>query len=200
MGPLPLTHGEAVSRLLPQPDPIDMGLDAVELIMETEEIFGITITDAQAASIVSVSDFISLVQKAVGSTDIDRPCLSQLAFHHIRLALTRATKAPRSRIKLTTSIKSLFPPPRRNQTWLHFQRLVTPLKLAHPSDSLLLWMPGTVANLIRMELVRNALILTANRDWTHQEVRQVVRMLVSEYSESHRFYDHTRLVQDLGLG
>jgi hypothetical protein len=176
-----------------------MGLDAVELIMETEEIFGITITDAQAASIVSVSDFISLVQNAVDSKDIDRPCLCQHAFHRIRLALTRATKTPRSRIKLTTSIKSLFPPPRRNQTWLHFQRLITPLKLDHPSDSLLLWMPGTVADLIRMELVRKALILTANHDWSHQEVRQIVRMLVSDYSGSHRFRDHARLVQDLGL-
>lgn len=63
-----------------------MGLDTVELVIEVEESFGISIGDEDAPGIVTVGDLFEYVLERVGS----RPtlCLTSLAFYRLRRAIT----------------------------------------------------------------------------------------------------------------
>jgi len=57
-----------------------MGLDAVELVMDVEDRFGITITDAEATSIRTVGDLVELCRQRIVAIDATRcrslPCFT----------------------------------------------------------------------------------------------------------------------------
>jgi acyl carrier protein len=65
-----------------------MGLDAVEILMEVEEAFDITLEDALAEKILTPGDLIECVLNKVGRADASS-CLTQRAFNLSRAALLR---------------------------------------------------------------------------------------------------------------
>lgn len=176
-----------------------MGLDAVELILDVEETFGISITDGDAAGIRTPADLICLIQQSVRSEKKNRPCITQRSFYRIRTALVKATACRRKSIRLNTRIKSLFPRPVRNNRWHLLQRQLASLRLAHPDDSIFPWFPGTVSDLVNRDVRSKAASLRQSRDWSHDEIRQITRLLISEFTGSHRFSDHHEFVRDLGM-
>lgn len=176
-----------------------MGLDAVELILDVEETFGISVSNGQASGIRTPGDLILLIQNSVQSDKKVRPCITRQSFHHIRSALIKATGCRRKTIRLNTRIKSLFPLPGRNHRWLTLQRQLAPLRLAHPNDSIFPWFPGTVSDLVKQDVRHKSAILKKNEDWSHDEVRQITRLLISEFTGHHRFSDHDKFVRDLGM-
>ena len=91
-----------------------MELDAVELVIAVEEAFGIAIPDAEAAAMVTPAHLISHVQRAVGSTQDWRACISLRAFHRVRASLMRSIGVSRSEVALQTRISALFPGSRRS--------------------------------------------------------------------------------------
>ena len=176
-----------------------MGLASVELILDCEETFGITISDGSASEIRTPADLFHEIQRAVHSTDQRRACISQISFHRIRSALRKATDIPRSQISLHSKIRKLFPPATRNHSWRSFQRHLAPLQLRHPDQSFFWNPPRTISDLVTLEIRRRASLLTFNQDWTHLEVRQVTRVLLSYHTDKARFADTDLLVQDLGF-
>ncbi len=50
-----------------------MGLDAVEIILRTEELFAIAIGDDEAGAVRTVGDFYNLICAKVGVTPISSP-------------------------------------------------------------------------------------------------------------------------------
>src|SRR5687767_9969578 len=63
-----------------------MGLDAVELIMETESTFGISIDDGAAERLSTVGDLFAHVALQIRVCETAR-CLSQVSFYKLRNAL-----------------------------------------------------------------------------------------------------------------
>ncbi len=60
-----------------------MGLDSVELLMDVEDHFEITITDSEAEKIVTVNDFVECVYQKVEIKPSNR-CLSQIIFYRLK--------------------------------------------------------------------------------------------------------------------
>jgi acyl carrier protein len=89
-----------------------MGLDAVEIVMKVEETFDIAIADSEAEKIVTPGQLIDLIQSKVERTD-HAACLTQRAFYRLRASLVRQLGVHRSKIKLETSLATLFPRPNR---------------------------------------------------------------------------------------
>jgi acyl carrier protein len=93
-----------------------MGLDGVEIVMEIEEAFGISIPDAEAGEIVTVGNLYDCVAKRVN----EQPragCATASAFYRVRSSLMKMTNLERRDLRPTTSLMQLFPVGDRSARW-----------------------------------------------------------------------------------
>lgn len=177
-----------------------MGLDYVEIVLAVEETFGISIPDREAATLITPARLIAHVQQAVESKPVLRPCLSQRAFHRIRAHLCEVTRLPSKEIRLETRIDCLFPKDDRRQRWDAF-RSVTGLQ-SLPNLTFgrgTLFSPKIVKDLVSHEVSAMSETLRASGSWTDQEVRSVVRLIISEQLGIKHFEDSDEFVRDLGV-
>lgn len=177
-----------------------MGLDSVELVLAVEETFGISIPDGDASTLITPALLISYVQRAVSSKPVQRPCLSQRAFHRVRSSLCEVTEFSRSDIRLETRIDHLFPKSDRQQRWDTFA-VVTGLR-SLPRLTLgrgTLFAPKLVRDIVSFEIGAMSETNRVTGDWTDQEVRSVVREIISEQLGIKRFNDTDEFVRDLGV-
>lgn len=177
-----------------------MGLDSVELVLAVEETFGISISDEDAAHMITPALLISHVQRAVLSAPVQRPCLSQRAFHRIRNGICNVTNFPRSEVRLDTLINHLFPKAERHQRWNDFRSFAGIQRLPNLTFGRgSLFSPKRVRDLIPLAITSMAEEFRSTRDWTHQEVRSVVRLIITEQLGIKNFNDDDEFVRDLGL-
>ena len=100
-----------------------MGLDSVELVMAIEEKFGITISDEEACSILTVGDMHQCVVSKLNMSD-KSSCLSQRAFHLLRQHALSQFGIPRRRFRPDTELGTVIPKAKRRQQWALFQHNV----------------------------------------------------------------------------
>ncbi|MBI3467190.1 MAG: hypothetical protein HY000_29610 [Planctomycetes bacterium] len=103
-----------------------MGLDGVELVLETEETFGIEIPDRDAQKIMSVGQLIRYVQshahQASGSF-----CRTSHIFYQFRQELMKLLPLDRRAIRPSAKIEDLIPRTRRRLAWKKLQAAGMPL-------------------------------------------------------------------------
>ena len=132
-----------------------MGLDTVELVMEVEESFGITIPDADAEKIQTVGQLYRYVlSKMDGPTLVTSGCLSAAAFYRLRRRLMGRFRVERRRIRPASALDDLIPKRRRRAEW---QQLGEDLgwrlpELHRPDWVWLMWL-AAVIGLAAMEIV-----------------------------------------------
>ncbi len=85
-----------------------MGLDGVELIMDLEEEFGVSLPDADLAACRTPRDMIDLIWSKVQGMS-EPACKSQRAFYALRRAVVETLKVRRGSVRPTTPICSLIP-------------------------------------------------------------------------------------------
>jgi len=103
-----------------------MGLDAVELVIRTEDEFSISISDDEAAAAITVGDLYRLVLSKV---DVSPGCLTSKAFYITRRALVDALGVPRRSIRPSTRLSPLLTDEMRKQQWAQIRHS---LRLAMP--------------------------------------------------------------------
>jgi acyl carrier protein len=112
-----------------------MGLDGVELIIEIEEHFGVTISDAESQEIVTVGDMLSLINARVEGSRQSR-CHAFEAFLQVRRFIRDFLQEPKRRMRPSDQIASIIPWHRRREFWLSLNKLFrtwpTPLRLPQP--------------------------------------------------------------------
>lgn len=129
-----------------------MGLDTVELVMEFEETFGITIPNRDAESLLTIGDVVRYVLSRV---EISRsaPCLTAWAFYRLRRALIVEASAERGRVRPGASLEDLLPRRHRRTLWVRLGRAadvpLPPLVLPGPVRvgffaALFVWVVGTL--------------------------------------------------------
>jgi acyl carrier protein len=96
-----------------------MGLDLVELVMDVEDSFGITIADSDAEKIQTVGQLYQYVRQRLGQRSIT-PCPTATAFHRVRLALGDAGVARREDVRLHLDLTGW--PDASPQAWEFFLR------------------------------------------------------------------------------
>jgi hypothetical protein len=99
-----------------------MGLDLVELVMEIEEAFGMSIPDRDAAGLETVGqvyDYI-LEHRFQGKQEA---CMSNITFYKIRRALTSVLHIPRNDVRVATALENLIPD-RRRRSWFDLEKSI----------------------------------------------------------------------------
>lgn len=122
-----------------------MGLEGVEIVMAVEERFGVAIEDSDAEKLLTPRDLIDCVMRKVGYTD-HAQCLTQRAFHRLRVSLMRKFGLKRNQIKPATLLAALFPRRDRReriQEILDDLGIVKPIELVRPG-----WLHKTIVALI----------------------------------------------------
>jgi acyl carrier protein len=105
-----------------------MGLDSVEILVNVENAFGITITNYEAEKIATVGDIHSIVWRSIQGRQSMR-CKSQQLYYKLRHALITRLKVDKDAIELNASLNEIFPKVNRR---LLYRRLEKQLQLKLP--------------------------------------------------------------------
>jgi hypothetical protein len=103
-----------------------MGMDAVELILRTEDEFSISISDDEAASAFTVGGLYDLI---LSKLDTSPGCLTSKAFYLTRRALVESLGVPRRSIRPGTRLSPILPDELRRAQW---QQIRNQIGLAMP--------------------------------------------------------------------
>ncbi len=93
-----------------------MGLDAVEIVMQTEERFGIEISDYDASQIRTVGEFYSLVLRNLAAPNSAR-CLTAMAFYRLRRAFIDVMGIDRRQFHPQRPFRELVPVRQTRRAW-----------------------------------------------------------------------------------
>jgi acyl carrier protein len=108
-----------------------MGLDAVELIMDIEDAFDISISDAQATRIRTVGElFDSIVEQHRDVATARNVCLSGATFYLIRRTVCAELGLNPKTVRPTVTLESSIPRNHRGEIWAALQSSLK-LKLPH---------------------------------------------------------------------
>jgi len=94
-----------------------MGLDGVELVMEVEEAFAITIADDEASAVRTVGDLHDLVLGKLSADPRSHRCASAAAFYRLRRAQVARFGHDRRDIRPRGRMDDLVPVHRRRASW-----------------------------------------------------------------------------------
>jgi acyl carrier protein len=97
---------------------VTVGLDTVELVMEIEEAFDITIPDAEAEKILTIGDLYRYVLMRLGGPMPGTSrCLSAATFYRLRRKLMSELRVERRRILPASALDDLIPEADRQADW-----------------------------------------------------------------------------------
>ena len=110
-----------------------MGLDSIELLVEVEKAFGITIPSQEAVNIITVGNFQDKVWHYVSHRKKGNRCKSQNLFYKLRGSL-QAYGNPIKSLKPDSPLNDIIPKENRRSYWrklalennLEFSKLVLP--------------------------------------------------------------------------
>ncbi len=110
-----------------------MGLDGVEIVMEVEERFGVTLSDEETGGVRTVGDLLGLLESRVARRQAGE-CLSLPAFLQLRRAVREVTQFDR-RIRPSDLVTDVLDEEQRRQLWDRLPVLLNsyPTGLARPS-------------------------------------------------------------------
>ena len=108
-----------------------MGLDAVELIMDIEDAFDISISNAQASRIRTIGElFDCIVEQHRDVATARNVCLSGATFYLIRRTVCAELGLNPKTVRPTVTLESSIPRNRRSEVWAALQSSLK-LKLPH---------------------------------------------------------------------
>jgi hypothetical protein len=176
-----------------------MGLDTIELVLALEESFGITISDAEAQTILTTRQLIAQIYEKVRS---DRPedcgCLAMRAFFRIRKAFENEGVL-RQEVRPETKLTALLPSRRRRD----ILSAVIERAGLRPLNRLpfgLQITSGRVRNLVTDAVItQHKTLRLSGYGWSKAQVREVVRAVMFAQLALHRFSDDAEIVKDLGV-
>jgi hypothetical protein len=178
-----------------------MGLDGVEILMRTEEAFGIEIPDSVAERLVTPADLVDFVAAHVPLKPTVE-CLSQQVFYRLRRGFRSQLKALSATIDLDTPLKALLHKDQWPRVWEAIRAEVGEPEwpVAIPWPGLLSGGPTTVRQLIWH--VAGALPkpnTAAGDTWTRPQIQAQIRRIVGEEIGVYDYRLSARFVEDIGL-
>ncbi len=96
-----------------------MGLDTVELVMEIEDTFSITIPDDEASQMITVGDVFDYIVAKTSLPTNSSVCLSAIAFYSLRRAATAL--GANNRLRPRDSTLTILPDSNRPNYWSQLQ-------------------------------------------------------------------------------
>ncbi|MBB3207172.1 acyl carrier protein [Rhodopirellula rubra] len=93
-----------------------MGLDAVEILMDVEDHFGITIRSTESERVRTVGDLVAVIQKRIDATR-SAVCPSLASFFNLRRRVREIAADDGLRIRTRTRVVDVLNPSQRRQLW-----------------------------------------------------------------------------------
>lgn len=100
-----------------------MGLDIVELVMDVEDHFGISIRDAEAQHIRTVGDLVSLIQSRIEAAHL-ATCPTLSSFLCLRTCAREITSNGQLRMRTKTRVVDVLLPTQRRQLWKRLEGIL----------------------------------------------------------------------------
>jgi len=175
-----------------------MGLDSVEIVMNLEESFGISIADQDAAELRTPRMIVDFFTNKLGGIDgPTRSCFTLRAFHRLRTSIISAAGVKRDQVRLDVCLKDLTGPDWRRT--MEKVRSISGIDLPKPSS--FKWFERhTVADFTRWIVVHAAKELRRSGEaWTRSDIRSVVRAVITNQLDLEDFGDDDDFVYDLGI-
>ena len=178
-----------------------MGLDGVEIIMATEETFGVEIPDKIAQQILTPAALVDFVAANVPMKATEE-CLSQQLFYRLRRGFRPQLKALSSTFDLNTPLKEIVHKDQWPQVWAAIRAEVGepewPVSIRWPG--LLSDGPKTVRELIwQVAASLPKPDIAAGEAWTRPRIQAEVRRLVGEQVGAWDYSLKARFVDDIGI-
>ena len=171
--------------------------------MAFEEEFGVSISDAEAETMVTPRDVINHIfllkqfENEDSFSDFKGCSKSQRAFSSIRRAIVNSTGIEKRKVQLTSRLSEIF---RSKREWRKFQNEVHLGLITFPFSKMrILRAPNTVEDLVKRLVSRNPIYLSKEGCWTEVEVRELVRKIILEQLSVESFSDDDEFVRDLGV-
>jgi hypothetical protein len=179
-----------------------MGLDAVEIIWGWENAFDIKLSDEEVCELRTPQQAIDLIAIKVDASDrVSGVCLGLRAYHRIRQAFCSVLKVHRSQVRLDSNLRELLPKKQRQDVW---QKIFTRAGFSElPPFGFgvgLVFTPIIIKDIVIWSVAchpRN--LVNSNEQWTHSQVRSVVRAVIIRILGTEQFSDNDDFVEDLGI-
>ncbi len=178
-----------------------MGLEGVEIVMATEETFGITIADDMAQQILTVRQLVDYVTSRVRTTP-EMECLTQRLFYRLRRGFRMQVAALVPRFHLDLPMADALHKDQWPRVWAAVRASVGAPDWPEtvPSPGLLRDGPKTVRQLI-WHLVWSLPrpVATEGAAWTRSRIQAEVRRIILEVLNQKDYRLTARFVDDLGV-
>jgi len=112
----PSERGTLVTRLLARLPGVGMGLDTVELVMDVEDHFGISIQLEEAEKVVTVGDLVALIQQRIAGAQ-RHPCATLAAFYAVRRIVRQVVADEAFRIRPSDKLIDKLTPEQIRELW-----------------------------------------------------------------------------------
>ena len=93
-----------------------MGLEVLDIVIRTEDAFGVTIPDKDASELLTVGSLYDYVIARMRDRDAKK-CLSILMFYRLRSVITGLFNIPRNQVTRDAAVETLIPSVNRQQLW-----------------------------------------------------------------------------------
>ena len=180
---------------------IIMGLNGVEIVMRTEETFGIEIPDKVAQQILTPAALIEFVAANVPMKPTEE-CLSQQLFYRLRRGFRSQLKALSSTFNLDTPLKEILHKDQWPQVWAAIRAEVGQPEwpASIPWPGLLSSGPKTVRELIwHVAASLPKPDIAAGEAWTRPRIQAEIRRIVGEQVGVWDYSLKDRFVDDIGI-
>jgi hypothetical protein len=180
---------------------IIMGLDGVEIVMRTEETFGIEIPDKIAQQILTPAALVDFVAANVPMKPTEE-CLSQQLFYRLRRGFRSQLKALSSSFNLDTPLREILHKDQWSQVWAAIRAEVGQPEwpASIPWPGLLNSGPKTVRELIwHVAASLPKPDITAGEGWTRPRIQAEIRRIVGEQVGAWDYRLKDRFVDDIGI-
>jgi hypothetical protein len=176
-----------------------MGLEAVEIIIETEELFGIAIPDDVASGMGTPADLVAYVVSAVPTFSTSE-CLTQRLFYRLRRGFRLQLPFESRRFEPDTKIAALLHDDQWPRVWREVRSSVGDPHWPEsiPWPGFLRDGPRTMRQLI-WHLAAALPKPAAGEAWSRQRIEAEVRRIVGEALGKKDFRLSARFTGELGL-
>jgi hypothetical protein len=176
-----------------------MGLEGLDLLLESEKTFGITITDAEASVVRTPREFIDLVASKVHAAPATDRRVQELYFD-LRRGF-RAALAGQPAPRLDDPLPEMLVAADWPRIWSDVRsasgRSDLPEKMGRPGS---FWSAGvrTLRDLVWSLAIDLAPTIPVGEAWTREEVAVRVRALIVEQGRSPSGFDENRTWREIG--
>jgi hypothetical protein len=179
-----------------------MGLESVEIILAWEESFGITLSEAEAAKLVTTRDAVTCIYAKLRAAEPSLPedpgCMALRAYYRLKRSCVHHG-IDFSRVRPDAKLADLVPRVNRRKrisailSYAGFAPLPRmPFGLQFTSGRLRDYVLDCVIS-------HHGTLRRPGTTWSREQVREVVRAILRAQLVATRFSDDARFVQDLGV-